>query len=668
MAEITLHSGSFVDRNDNEITISFYKKTSVTPMTVDPTELNFTSNGGSKTVRVSHYSGTVNVSITGGSGWLVYAGHTTAVVRTYTFTATENQSTSIKNATITFTDDNGSATVYVTQAATTSMVSVSPNYLVFNKNGETKTTNITWIGGETPIWSNVPDWASITSSRPGPANSIYLSINVGANPDSYQRTGTVYISNGISSTDLALEQEAIHTVFVQPSSFNFPASGGTQILTITNIEGSFSMNYNGDGLSVVLLDYPSETSRRYNVTYTPNTVTSVRTGVINVRDTAGGWVAIQTSQEASLEEFAVSPTSFQYAGEGSTNTFTFTGVPAAGMGYEVPTGIDWVSVSNFTNNSVDVTAAYNPDSTPRTTTVKFYDLDDIDNYVTVTVNQVAGVDSLAVSPMSITYLPNGGTYGITAVWNSGDEPTATVEYVQGEGGWMTPTGSGIVSGNSKEWAWTASANNTGASRTALIKVTNGLQLEQVTVSQSSNSPYPVGDLYVSDISMSLHKYGDEKYTTVGNIVGTLTYTKPNWIYITLSGSGESRQVRVKAYENRSLDDRSGSVVFKDSRSSTATMIVSQEAAWTIYATPESVEFTNAGGSETLTVYGPSAGGFYTRISDGDSDWISTTISGNNVIVTATPNTSSEYRFAQIEIVNSSTSDFTPIPITQAGQS
>ena len=199
-------------------------------------------------------------------------------------------------------------------------------------------------------------------------------------------------------------------------------------------------------------------------------------------------------------------------------------------------------------------------------------------------------------------------------------------------------------------------------------MTNGLQLEQVTVSQSSNSPYPVGDLYVSDISISLHKYGDEKYTTVGNIVGALTYTKPNWIYITLSGSGESRQVRVKAYENRSLDDRSGSVVFKDSRSSTATMIVSQDAAWTIYATPESVDFPNTGGSETLTVYGPSAGGFFIRTNDGVRDWISTTISGTNVIVTATPNTSSEYRGGFIEIVNSSTSDFVPIAINQVGQS
>ena len=337
------------------------------------------------------------------------------------------------------TDSNSTVTVGVTQAGAVSNVTVNPNYLVFNKNGETKTTTVTWTGGSTPTWSNTPEWASITSSVSG--NTMTLTINVGQNTTQYQRTGMVYITNGISRADLSLEQEAVHTVSVQPSSFTFPASGGTQVLTISDIQGSFSMNYEGDGLSVVLLDYPSSTSRRYNVTYTPNTVTSTRTGVINVKDTAGAWVHIPVTQDASTDTFAVSPTSFQYGGTGSTNTFTFTGVPAAGISYDIPSGVDWVTVSNLTNASVDITTAANQSPTSRTTTVKFYDMDDMDNYVTVTVNQEAGQSSLSVSPSSITYAAAGGTYGITVTWTAGTEPTATVTYVQGTGGWMTPTGS-----------------------------------------------------------------------------------------------------------------------------------------------------------------------------------------------------------------------------------
>ena len=677
MADITLHSGSFCDRNNNEISITFFKRTSTPVMTVDPTALSFTSNGGTKQLRVSNYTGTLSISVTGGTGWLSRTQSTSSGVRTYTFTATANTATTMRNATITLTDSNSTVTVGVTQAGAVSNVTVNPNYLVFNKNGETKTTTVTWTGGSTPTWSNTPEWASITSSVSG--NTMTLTINVGPNTTQYQRTGMVYVTNGISRADLSLEQEAVHTVSVQPSSFTFPASGGTQVLTISDIQGSFSMNYEGDGLSVILLDYPSSTSRRYNVTYTPNTVTSTRTGVINVSDTAGGWVAVTTTQAANTDTFAVSPAAFQYGGTGSTNTFTFTGVPAAGLSYDIPSGVDWVTVSNLTNASVDITTSANNNPTSRTTTVKFYDQDDIDNYVTVTVNQEAGQSSLSVSPSSITYAAAGGTYGITVTWTAGTEPTATVTYVQGTGGWMTPTGSGTVTGNRKEWAWTASSNHTGSSRTALITVTNGLQTETVTVSQSS-APSPVvfsvtpstvqasasgqatqvtisgapssmgydvtygsgtdwthvsnftqtgatlvisanttasqrtatvkfydqdnmdnyvtvtitqegsavAALSVRDVSMSFIANGEMKQTTVENIVGTLTTTKPSWITLAMSGEGGSRTVSVTAASNSLSTSRSGSVTFDDDRQSPVSMAVSQAGSSRYTVTPSDV--------------------------------------------------------------------------------
>lgn len=93
--------------------------------------------------------------------------------------------------------------------------------------------------------------------------------------------------------------------------------------------------------------------------------------------------------------------------------------------------------------------------------------------------------NLSVVPYSITYLPWGGTYGITAYF-TGTEPTATLTYVQGNPGWLTQLGSGYVDGDRKEWAWTASANNTGSSRTAKVTVTNGTDTVIVGISQSSS--------------------------------------------------------------------------------------------------------------------------------------------------------------------------------------
>lgn len=645
MADITLHSGSFCDRNNNEISITFFKRTSTPVMTVDPTALSFTSNGGTKQLRVSNYTGTLSISVTGGTGWLSRTQSTSSGVRTYTFTATANTATTMRNATITLTDSNSTVTVGVTQAGAVSNVTVNPNYLVFNKNGETKTTTVTWTGGSTPTWSNEPEWASITSSVSG--GTMTLTINVGPNTTQYQRTGMVYVTNGISRADLSLEQEAVHTVSVQPSSFTFPASGGTQVLTISDIQGSFSMNYDGDGLSVILLDYPSSTSRRYNVTYTPNTVTATRTGVINVSDTAGGWVAVTTTQAANTDTFAVSPTSFQYGGTGSTNTFTFTGVPAAGLSYDIPSGVDWVTVSNLTNASVDITTSANNNPTSRTTTVKFYDMDDIDNYVTVTVNQDAGQSSLSVVPSSITYLPAGGTYGITATWTAGTEPTATIRYVQGTGGWMTPTGSGTVTGNTKEWAWTASANYTGSSRTALITVTNGLQSEYVTVSQSSTTP-PVVNWEVTPSSITGVSASGNTYsaTITGAPSGGMSYdviygSGSGWVTVSnFSSSG----CTVAVGANSGSSQRTATVKFidQDDIDHYITLTITQDGViGDLSVSPENYIF--AAGSNTTNVSVSNVSGN-----------VSTSVSGNWLSV-GTPFTSGGNMYYPITAASNSLS-------------
>lgn len=648
MADITLHSGSFCDRNNDEITITFFKRSSTPVMTVDPTALSFTSNGGTKTLRVSNYTGTLSISVSGGTGWLGYTQSTSSGVRTYTFTATANNTTSLRNATITLTDNNNTVTVGVTQAGATSFVEVNPNYLVFNSRGETKTTTVTWAGGSTPTWSNAPEWASITSSVSG--GTMTLTINVGVNTTQYQRTGTVYVSNGISRADLALEQSATHTVAVSPSSFTFTAAGGTQELTITNIEGSFSMNYQGDFLTLEPT-YTSSTIRRYNVICSANPVRAQRTGVINVKDTAGDWVAVPVTQAASTESFAVSPTSFEYAGSGSTNTFTFTGSPSV-ISYNIPEGVDWVTVSNLSTSSVDITTSANQTPNSRTTTVMFYNDFDMSERVFVTVNQAAGAESLSVTPSSITYLPAGGTYGITATWTAGTEPTATITYVQGAGGWMTPTGSGTVTGNTKEWAWTASANYTGSSRTALITVTNGLQTEQVTVSQSSTTPPVAWAVVPSVISNGLAAGNTYSVSIAGAPSGGMSYdvdydSGNNWITITnFTSTGCS--LTTSANSSTSARDATVKYIDQDDVTHYITTTVHQygQEADPLYVYDSSMSFAAAGGRGNTIVEN-----IVGTLTTTQPSWITLAMSGEGgsraVSVTAASNSLSTSRSGSV---------------------
>ena len=220
---------------------------------------------------------------------------------------------------------------------------------------------------------------------------------------------------------------------------------------------------------------------RYDISVTTSYEGS-RTAVVTFSGDYGS-ASVTVIQGETEFIWEVSPTSFDYAGEGSTNGFTFNNAPL-NISYTIPTGIDWVTVSNLSSSGVDITTSLNDTIYSRSTTVRFYNTNDNTEYVDVEVYQDAAVSSLSVVPSIIVYAPAGGTYGVTATWEGGSEPTATITYSTGAGGWMTSAGS-YVEGNTKEWAWTASPNNTGSSRTALITVTNGLQTEQVSVVQAT---------------------------------------------------------------------------------------------------------------------------------------------------------------------------------------
>lgn len=99
----------------------------------------------------------------------------------------------------------------------------------------------------------------------------------------------------------------------------------------------------------------------------------------------------------------------------------------------------------------------------------------------------ASTSSVTVVPYSITYLPSGGTYGITATF-TGTEPTFELLYVQGTPGWLTQNGSGSVTDDRKECSWTADTNYTGESRTAKINVWQDGEIKAVVgIVQSSGT-------------------------------------------------------------------------------------------------------------------------------------------------------------------------------------
>ena len=108
-------------------------------------------------------------------------------------------------------------------------------------------------------------------------------------------------------------------------------------------------------------------------------------------------------------------------------------------------------------------------------------------YATNTLQVIQETDSqvttLSVSPEYLRYNVGGGTSGITVRWTSGPEPTATIAYINGEVGWLTLNGSELLD-HQKNWAFTASENDTLIEREAVISVTNGIDVINVPVRQN----------------------------------------------------------------------------------------------------------------------------------------------------------------------------------------
>ena len=101
----------------------------------------------------------------------------------------------------------------------------------------------------------------------------------------------------------------------------------------------------------------------------------------------------------------------------------------------------------------------------------------------VTQKSNSQVTSLTVTPESLRYTVSGGTSGITARWSSGSEPSVTINYINGEIGWLTLIGTETHT-NQKNWAFTAEENTSLIEREAILTVSNGRETVNVPVLQN----------------------------------------------------------------------------------------------------------------------------------------------------------------------------------------
>lgn len=584
MAEITLHSGSFVDRNDNEITISFYKKTSTPVMTVEPTALSFIAAGESKTLRVSGYSGTLTLN--NPAAWLSYTSSTRSGVRTYTLTAAQNATTTIRRATLTLTDANNSITVEAVQAGTLSSLVINPSYITMEAAGGTTTASLSWSGGYTPTYSGKASWVNLSTSTSG--NTMTLTVSLGQNTGE-DRTNDIVFTNGISSATLHITQNAASVVYVSPNEISYDAEGGLWNVSVYwtgNVTPTYTINY--DSGSDWLVQRSSPIQGDHELTYTfravANETTSIRSASIVF--TNGSVSATVTVNQAGTTPVTISvdkPVIDNVVAGGGTDVVTVT---YNGQGYITPSGMpSWIDVRykdapTTTTVRYDFIISQNTGSA-RSATITF--TGSLGGTATTTVNQVAAAVVWTVSPSSITGVSyQGDTYNVSFTGTPSIGMGYEVDPVSVD--WVTANISSLSAATI-----TVGANQTSSSRNATVKFYKYDDHSiYVTVSISQNgmpTPWTVVPSSIPNATASGLSY---QVSISGAPSGGMGYdviygSGNNWITITnFSNSGctlttsantdtSSRSATVKFYD---LDDQDHYITLSITQDGTAVAALS----------------------------------------------------------------------------------------------
>ena len=360
-------------------------------LSISPKSNSVSSSSGSVQITVIS-SGISDVKYNMSNNWITYGGKDGNI---YTFIYESNTSTGERTGTITFSGGGITEIYTLTQAgASAGSITATPSSLNFTKSGGKKSIVFTYTG-VLSMRDDEPDWVTGIEYSVDLPRTYYFTV--AENKSEYSRIWNAYFYDDNSSLYVPITQEGT----VTPSLRIIPASGTVDknsgkidlTVTVTGIKSEdISCKISNNWLS-----YSSRSGYRFYFTYTENT-SRPRTAIITF--SAYGETATYTlTQEGTLPDIPglkVYPKKLRYYGEGGSKRVSFTNRPEGGIDYEITytDGSGWLSVTDLGPDK-NVTATKNS-GIRRRASIKFYDLNDITNYVIVPVIQgnIDGYDSI----------------------------------------------------------------------------------------------------------------------------------------------------------------------------------------------------------------------------------------------------------------------------------
>lgn len=362
-------------------------------LNISPTSNSVSSSSGSVQITVTS-SGISDVQYSISDNWITYGGKSGNV---YTFNYESKTSTGERTGTITFSGGGITEIYTLTQEGASASLSISP--IRKTVSGATGRVDITvnQTGIDDLQYTFSPDGYFVFSHKEG---NVYVFSYEGNTSTLESSAASITFSGaGLSETFTLYQQPQSTTKSLNliPTSDSVDAGTGYVYVTVSlNRIGydRISRSINGSWLSYVSsAGYIDKYSYRMNPTSEERTATVTYTG--------GGLTKTYTlTQEGTSTDIPgslkVYPKKLRYYGEGGSKRVSFTNRPEGGISYEIiyTDGSGWLSVTDLGPDK-NVTATKNS-GIRRRASIKFYDVNDITNYVIVPVIQgnIDGYDSI----------------------------------------------------------------------------------------------------------------------------------------------------------------------------------------------------------------------------------------------------------------------------------
>ena len=391
-------------------------------LSISPTSNSVSSSSGSVQITVTS-SGISDVQYSISDNWITYGGKDGNI---YTFIYEPNSSTGQRTGTITFSGGGITKTYTLTQeGASAGAITVNKDILAVVNGGEYKDDRliVTYTGKVTVSSSS---WIKSIESSFNSQGSYNYKFNVDDNTEP-ESGGTLELRQGYieftgdNGTSCRVDiYQGGNTYGKRPVCIpdytlgTYPAEGGQKYLVIdyykkltyTGVPSWITLNIvdGGTGATESIDDtspviFSVEVGKNYTSKPVEATMVfqggdslSLRTSKITVYQDAG----FPPPPPYKPGTFKPYPKKLRYYGEGGSKRVSFTNRPEGGIGYEIiyTDGSGWLSVTDLGPDK-NVTATKNS-GIRRRASIKFYDLNDITNYVIVPVIQgnINGYDSI----------------------------------------------------------------------------------------------------------------------------------------------------------------------------------------------------------------------------------------------------------------------------------